>query len=141
MKMATAFTTNETIPIDQVIVTGNCASSEDDPIHFTGTIRINGHTTIDSNGGWHAHHQVNWENFKGVGQTSGHEYHLISVSTSHANLVSEDESPTQGTGSGTLILTDKTDGSRDKGRFTFQFTSNANGQVTVDNKSIRITCT
>lgn len=127
-------TQTESIPLENVLLSGNCPNTE--VVEASGTLKIITHTTLDANGGFHSKVQVNFVDFKGIGQTSGDEYHITS-SAAIQSFVSEDGSPVTQT---TAATTHITDGINEKGKITFLLTVNANGEVKVEDFKIRLTC-
>jgi len=127
-------TQTETIPLEGVLLSGNCPNTE--VVEASGTIKIITHTTLDPNGGFHGKTQVNFVDFKGIGQTSGDEYHITSTAGSQ-EFISEDGSPAKFTSTGTTHITD---GISEKGKLTIQFTVNANGEITVEDVKFKLDC-
>lgn len=127
-------TQTESIPLENVLLSGNCPNTE--VVEASGTLKIITHTTLDPNGGFHGKTQVNFVDFKGIGQTSGDEYHITSSSGGHT-FESEDGSPITQTSTGTTHITN---GINEKGKVTFLFTVNANGEITVDDVKFKLDC-
>jgi hypothetical protein len=105
-------------------------------VEASGTLKIITHTTLDPNGGFHGKVQVNSVDFKGIGQTSGDEYHITGSSGS-STFASEDGSPVHQTSTGTSHITD---GINEKGKVAFLLTVNANGEVKVDDVKFKLNC-
>jgi hypothetical protein len=127
-------TQTESIPLENVLLSGNYPNTE--VVEASGTLKIITHTTLDPNGGFHGKFQVNFVDFKGIGQTSGDEYHITASSGGHT-FASEDGSPVTQTSTATSHITD---GINEKGKVTFQLTVNANGEVKVDDVKFKLTC-
>jgi hypothetical protein len=127
-------TQTESIDLENILLSGNCPNTE--VVEASGTLKIIVHTTLDANGGFHSKVQVNFVDFKGIGQTSGTEYHITS-SGAVQSFVSEDGSPVTETTAATTHITNDIN---EKGHITFLLTVNANGEVKVEDFKIRLTC-
>jgi hypothetical protein len=125
----------QTIPIQgQILVSSNCPNFED--VAYSGTIRTVGHVTRDPNGGFHAKSQIIFQNFKGIGQTTGDEYHLT-ANLGNAAFASEDGSPVAVTQEGTIHIRD---GINEKAKVSAHLTINANGEITVVFDEVKVDC-
>ena len=124
-----------TIPLEGARLSGNCPNTEV-VLVTDGTLRIISHTTLDPNGGFHGKAQVLFVNVRGIGETSGDEYQIISSSSS-STFASADGSPQVQTATGTTHITN---GVNEKGKATTQFTVNANGEIKVNFVKFTVDC-
>jgi hypothetical protein len=127
-------THTETIPLENVLLSGSCPNTE--VIEASGTLKIITHTTLDANGGFHGKDQILNIGLSGIGQTTGDEYRITSSGGS-STFSSEDGSPVKSTLTGTSHITD---GISQKGKITIQLTVNANGELKVDDVKFKLTC-
>jgi hypothetical protein len=127
-------TQTETIPIEGEILASGCPNFED--VVYSGTIRTVGHITTDPNGGFHGKNQIIFQNVKGIGQTTGDEYHLT-ANLGSAAFASEDGSPVAVTQEGTVHIRD---GISEKGKISLHLTINANGEITAEIDKFKLDC-
>lgn len=121
------------IPVEGVIINGGCPGAED--VEYSGTVRSIIHVTSDATGGFHLKQQLN-VNLRGIGQTTGDDYHMTS-NTGSEEFVSQDQSPVTATITSTAHIMDGID---QKGKLIIHLTINAKGETTVEKIELKIDC-
>jgi hypothetical protein len=75
LAQATTDTSNETVPIDQIV--DNPCTGE--PLHLTGEFHILGTFSVDANGGVHVQSHFHSQGASGTGLVSGEQYRGVGV--------------------------------------------------------------
>jgi len=121
----------------------NCPDDDIEDIHVQGSYTIKTTTVLDGNGGVHSRFHFNWAGITGTGLTSGDTYVVPQASsmTDYYHQFVEGEGPANGTGTLTFQLVSKGSGENIRVKGVWHFTTNANGELTIDKDTfISIVC-
>jgi len=118
----------------------NCPDADIEDIHVQGSFTIKTTTVLDGNGGAHSRFHFNWAGFTGTGLTSGDTY-VVPQIQSNTDYYHQGGFPASGTGTLTFQLVSKGSGENVRVKGIWHFTTNANGELTIDKDTfISIVC-
>ena len=121
----------------------NCPDADIEDIYVQGSYTIKTTTVLDENGGVHSRFHFNWAGITGTGLTSGDTYVVPQVISNrdYYHQFVEGEGPANGTGTLTFQLVSKGSGENIRVKGVWHFTTNANGELTIDKDTfINIVC-
>jgi len=121
----------------------NCPDGDMEDISIQGSWVETWTSVSDGNGGVHTRFHINWAGITGTGLTTGDTYVVPQVSRSgdYFHQFEEGEGPANGTGTLTFQLISKGSGENVRVKGVWHFTTNANGEMTVDKDTfISIVC-